>query len=120
MYRRSKHPVALLGRPIMLLQDVRLLAKVLRGKLVLQSADSVRLSNKTSLDEARQAFTLLDPIATDGWWTRAWAFQENYLAGQRMILLISHPLYLKDIEDSAIFGSVPRELGIHSTRHIYA
>jgi hypothetical protein len=75
VYSLSKHPVALLGRPIEWEHELDLLNRILTAKLV----DEL---NITKHDEILQALSLLSRITKDRWWTRAWTFQEDYRGGQ--------------------------------------
>ncbi|CAH0045704.1 unnamed protein product [Clonostachys solani] len=117
VYGNSQFPVALLGREMNQIQDVRLLAKIMGGRLVVGGIDGARLSRKTSREEVRGALALLDAITSDKWWTRAWTFQENYRGGTRMTLLIHHsPDFEKTKREFGdVFGYVPGELSIQST-----
>ena len=117
VYASSQFPVALLGREIKQTQDIRLLAKIMGGWLVVNGIDGARLSSKTSLKEVRGALTLLDMITSDKWWTRAWTFQENYRGSTRTTLLIHHAPNLERAkrELGHVFGYVPGELSIQST-----
>lgn len=97
VYKLSKHPVALLGMSIEWQDELDLLAKVLAGELVYKplGTSDFQLSPTTSQDEASRALGLLSRITKDRWWTRAWTFQENYRAGEKMTLLIRHPPFLE-------------------------
>ncbi|RKL10765.1 hypothetical protein BFJ70_g16488 [Fusarium oxysporum] len=84
VYSLSKHPVALLGRPIEWEHELDLLYRILTGKLVKEL-------KKTKHDEVLQALSLLSRITKGRWWTRAWTFQEDYRGRPDMTLLIRHP-----------------------------
>lgn len=117
VYGKSEFPVALLGRQMKQEQDMRLLAKIMGGRLVVGGIDGAQLSTKTSQKEVRGALTLLYDITSDKWWTRAWTFQENYRSSTKMTLLIHHPSNLERTkrEFADVFGYVPGELSIQST-----
>ncbi|GAB1319133.1 hypothetical protein MFIFM68171_09343 [Madurella fahalii] len=55
-------------------------------------------------------------VTDDRWWRRGWTFQENYRAGTKMRLLISHPPDLEPLKKHymALFGNVDGELSIGS------
>ncbi|KAK7213069.1 hypothetical protein V2G26_020247 [Clonostachys chloroleuca] len=116
VYGNSEFPVALLGRQMKQEQELRLLAKIMRGRLAVGRIDGTRLSRKTR-KKVRGALTLLDNITSDRWWTRAWTFQENYRSSTKMTLLIHHPSNLESTkgEFADVFGYVPGELSIQST-----
>jgi hypothetical protein len=89
VYKLSKHPVGLLGRPMKSKSELNLLECLLSGKLVDGSSD-FRVSTETTIHKAKKALGLLHDITQDRWWQRAWTFQENYRGGRRMRLLIRH------------------------------
>ncbi|KAK1834083.1 hypothetical protein QBC39DRAFT_253015 [Podospora conica] len=117
VYGLSKYPVALLGRPMESPQELVLLAKLLQGRLVSGPHRAPRVSKKTTMVEADLVLKLLDSITSDHWWRRGWPFQENYLGGGRMVLLIRHTnrleslkQRLRDIQGEPLFGDVQGEL----------
>ncbi|KAM5356989.1 hypothetical protein ACJZ2D_016728 [Fusarium nematophilum] len=117
VYKLSKHPVALLGKPIEWQDELDLLVKILTGQLVYkpQGTTKFQLSQTTSHDEASRALGLLSRITKDRWWTRAWTFQENYRAGANMTLLIRHPPFLEVQKRSyGLFPDVSCEICIKS------
>ncbi|KAF2175605.1 hypothetical protein K469DRAFT_702140 [Zopfia rhizophila CBS 207.26] len=67
-----------------------------------------------SLKKAREVLDVLDLIIEDTWWERAWIFQEEYLSGVRMRLLIrsSQSHHLKS--SSMRFGNIPGELEVRA------
>ncbi|KAL7912606.1 hypothetical protein GGI35DRAFT_440691 [Trichoderma velutinum] len=110
VYQLSKHPVALLGRPIQSESELNLLANILSGKLVDGNGNLA-----TTIHKAKKALLLLREITRDIWWRRAWTFQENYRGGQRMRLLIRHDLSLEQHKlRHRIFGKIPGELRVRS------
>ncbi|KAI1159001.1 hypothetical protein F5B18DRAFT_638779 [Nemania serpens] len=118
VYKWSDHPIALLENHMCSLSDLTVLVTVLKGKLVKGNGKTrhFRLSEASSLNEAQKALKLLIAIIEDRWWTRAWTFQENYVAWRKMTLLIRHSadLETRKREHSALFGVVPGELCIKS------
>jgi hypothetical protein len=108
VYHLSKHPVALLGKPIEWEDEMDILFKILDGQLL-------KRFSETSHQEILQALRLLSRITKDRWWTRAWTFQENYRAGVHMTLLIPHPQFLEAKKQAyRIFSDIPNELCIKS------
>jgi hypothetical protein len=108
VYSLSKHPVALLGKPIEWEDEMEILFKILDRQLVKRFAE-------TSHQDILQALRLLSRITKDRWWTRAWTFQENYRAGVDMTLLIRHPQFLEvKKQEYGIFSNLPKELCIKS------
>ncbi|KAL2015271.1 hypothetical protein VTK56DRAFT_5927 [Thermocarpiscus australiensis] len=119
VYSLSRHPVALLGRPIESGDEMDLLTRILEGKLVDENreAGGFQLSRGTNRSEAHRALMLLNAITSDHWWTRAWTFQECYRAGCQMTLLIRHAASLERHERSCnLFGDLPGELCIKFVR----
>ncbi|KAI3331465.1 hypothetical protein HD806DRAFT_477421 [Xylariaceae sp. AK1471] len=117
VYKLSAYPVALLERQIYSSGELYLLKAILRGKLVKgnEKTRQFRLSAVTTVNKARKALRLLIAIIKDRWWTRAWTFQENYVARKRMVLLMPHSIKLEAIKRRCeIFGNVPGELCIKS------
>lgn len=116
VYRLSKHPVALLARPLQTEFELDLLTDILSGHLV-DGDCNFRLSRPTTVDKATEALWLLGEITRDIWWSRAWTFQENYHGGDRMRLLIRHDQSLERQKlrvRHGIFGEIPGELCVWS------
>ncbi|KAF5697464.1 heterokaryon incompatibility protein [Fusarium mundagurra] len=110
VYSLSKHPVALLGKPIEWEHELDVLFKILSGQFVKEL-------EQTDDDEILQALSLLSRITKDRWWTRAWTFQEDYRGRRNMTLLIRHPDFLEAKKrEYEIFSDVPNELCIQSIR----
>jgi hypothetical protein len=112
VYIRSKYPLGLLFKPIMSLVDLYILISLLEGEFV-QSHDQ-KLTPKADLNTASKVIMLLAYITSDQWWERAWIFQEDYLSGIRMCLLIPHNI--SDIGQRAreYFGNIGGELKVYS------
>ncbi|KAM3449436.1 hypothetical protein MY3296_006901 [Beauveria thailandica] len=113
VYQLSKHPVALLARPLQMASELELLTRILSGKLV-DGDRNFQLSRATTLREAREALCLLREITEDTWWGRAWTFQENYRGGQQMRLLIRHHTSLEQRKNHKMFDKIPGELCVLS------
>ncbi|KAH0598276.1 hypothetical protein MHUMG1_03573 [Metarhizium humberi] len=109
VYSWSEHPVAILGRPMRTVSELRLLDSILSGKLVRNNRLQVP-SHRTS-----KALRLLHEMTQDDWWGRAWTFQENYRAMERMTLLIRHGPQLEKLKRRCGgFGTIPGELCVSS------
>ncbi|KAM3557714.1 hypothetical protein MY1884_004372 [Beauveria asiatica] len=113
VYQLSKHPVALLARPLLMASELKLLARILSGQLV-DGNTTFQLSRATTLHEGREALWLLCEITRDVWWGRAWTFQENYRGGQQMRLLIRHHQSLEQKKNKEIFDKIQGELCVRS------
>ncbi|KAK4108119.1 hypothetical protein N656DRAFT_718884 [Canariomyces notabilis] len=110
VYRLSRQPVALLGRPISSEDELDLLAKILKGELVDENHETgePQLSTGTGRSEANRALMLLNSMTSDRWWTRAWTFQESHCGGHQMTLLIRHFVGLERKKRSYdVFGQDP-------------
>ncbi|KAK3370804.1 hypothetical protein B0T24DRAFT_627072 [Lasiosphaeria ovina] len=115
VYKRSSHPVGLLGRPITSAYELRLLANILQGELTSVRGDQIRLSHHKSSKHTWHALELLSRITADKWWQSGWVFQENYKAGTRMALLIRHVEHLEPVKQRhPVFGTLRGELCIRS------
>ncbi|KAL7623278.1 hypothetical protein AAE478_006959 [Parahypoxylon ruwenzoriense] len=92
-----------------------LLNGILKGTFVDDRTGDLRLSMKKSDQQVKDALRMLGEITSGRWWERAFPFQENYLGGIAMILLISHPRTLKGQKQRhAIFNNIPDELCINA------
>ncbi|KAI0449284.1 hypothetical protein F5B21DRAFT_494853 [Xylaria acuta] len=117
VYKQSKHPVALLGRPLESHRELTLLYEILKGKFTNRSNSTgqFRPLQKGNVERAKDALKLLFAITSDLWWQRAWTFQENYKGGKEMVLLIRHPPSLETYKRRRrTFGKVPGELCVNS------
>lgn len=113
VYQLSNHPVALLARPVQSVSELRLLARILSGELVLK--DGTELSRgAVSHGGVCEALALLYDITQDMWWGRAWTFQENYRGGQKMRLLIRHDQSLEQEKNHQMFDNIQGELCVFS------
>ncbi|KAH6854122.1 hypothetical protein B0I37DRAFT_301688 [Chaetomium sp. MPI-CAGE-AT-0009] len=128
VYKSSKHPVGLLGRPITSALELKLLANLLQRKLTSGNGAYIRLSRNRNPQEAWLTLEILHRITKDDWWHRGWIFQENYKGGTRMKLLIKHSEDLEGLKHfygnmrnpygSPIFGNVEGELCIRSVNFL--
>ncbi|OTA65215.1 hypothetical protein K449DRAFT_463340 [Hypoxylon sp. EC38] len=112
VYKKSEHPVALLGRPITTKHELDLLYHILTREFPSGS----RSTGFMGCEEwEKNAVRLLYEITSDRWWQRAWTFQENYKGGMGMVLLIPHPQPLEAHKRKyRFFDNVPGELCIQS------
>jgi hypothetical protein len=78
VYKRSRYPVALL--------EITFGPGEVYLMGLLMSVKRVRSS------EAGRMVNMLRRVQKDRWWDRAWTFQEEYLAGEKLKLLIRHNL----------------------------
>ena len=114
VYSMSDWPLAVLFVPVRTPRELELLADLMRGCFTRQASKRKQgqcdgdLSLDPSLDEAGQyeILDLLYRLTSDPWWSRAWCFQEEYLAGRQMKLLIPHFLGPSAQIDEVIFGKL--------------
>ena len=114
VYQLSKHPVALLSRPVQNESELCLLKRILSRDFV-NTSPEIRLSRSATIHDARKALQLVREITRENWWGRAWTFQENYRGGRRMQLLIPHNPSLEEEKlRYRIFREIPGELCVQS------
>jgi hypothetical protein len=101
VYHRSRYSVALLE--IILESNEKELLDIL------MSGEYIR---RAKIDSMVQ---MLKHIQGDKWWTRAWTFQEEYLAGHNMELLIRHKS-IPGVRISSALGDMEGEARISATQ----
>jgi hypothetical protein len=99
VYNGSRYPVGLLSTIICFESHVGSLASLLGGELVKYSRrDDCSVLVEYDKEEASAVLDVLELLRKDRWWQRAWIFQEEYLGGQRMELLIRHTQELEAVK----------------------
>jgi hypothetical protein len=99
VYNGSLFPVGLLSTIICDESHIDSLASLLGGELVEYSRrDDCSVLVQDNKEEASGILDLLELLQKDRWWQRAWIFQEEYLGGQRMELLIRHTQRLEAVK----------------------
>lgn len=86
VYSWSKFAVGLMSTVLDSERDISLLYELLEGKLASESGFEATCDSR----KIEEVVGLLQLFARDQWWTRAWIFQEEYLAGTNMDILIRH------------------------------
>jgi hypothetical protein len=86
VYSGSKYPVGLMSTVLDSERDISLLHDLLCGNLVSEDCESTAIGSQ----KVEQVLNLLCLFSQDHWWRRAWIFQEEYLAGTSMNILIRH------------------------------
>ncbi|RWA13462.1 hypothetical protein EKO27_g1632 [Xylaria grammica] len=117
VYGRSRHPVGLLYQPVLSIAELELLAGLMEGRFFVKSGSEFELLPRLPREIACKILELLEAIASDIWWTRAWTYQENYRGNINMNLLIPHCISSDDYHDDFIklFENVPGEIVLNST-----
>jgi len=116
VYKKCKYAIGYLWAEIKTQTQVNLLRSLLSNQVVKYDPDE-RLPILNSGIDAEAAGEILDVLAQitdDKWWSRAWIFQEDYLAGTKMWLLIRHAKGLDKSYARNELGSLPGELVIKS------
>ncbi|MCJ1314407.1 hypothetical protein MMC25_008089 [Agyrium rufum] len=91
------------------------LSALMTGRIVRdQRKNPPILKDVISPQTAREVLDVLDRITDDQWWTRAWIFQEDYLVGTKMWLLIRHSPELDKSGTEKEFGRLSEELVVRS------
>ena len=67
VYKSSKHPVGLLGRPITSTWELKLLGNLLQRKLTSGTKTYIRMSRNRNPQEVWKALEILDRITKDDW-----------------------------------------------------
>lgn len=107
VYNGSWYPVGLLSTIICYEPHVRSLASLLRGKLVeSRRRDAYLVLAKYDKKDISIMLDLLELLQTDRLWQRAWTYQEEYLGGRRMELLIRHAFGLETVKREAFAALV--------------
>jgi len=111
IYKQSTLSLGLLFVRIDSKEQTERLRDLMCGTCVAQGQNAQRrnkYSLKISPKEAREVLHVLYLIIKDPWWERAWIFQEEYLSGDHMRLLIRSSQSRR--QRSSMLGNVPGEL----------
>lgn len=91
VYKGSRYPIGLLSTEIRESSHVLSLVALLDGRFVhFDRSDAILVLTACKVATKNDILDLLELLQKDRWWQRAWIFQEEYLGGQRMKLLIRH------------------------------
>jgi hypothetical protein len=89
VYKNATQTVGLLSSPIYSSTGAQLLANLLDGDLSFDDgAGDFHFCPDTDPETIRKVIHILVDLTKDSWWGRAWIYQEEYLSGLRMDLLI--------------------------------
>ncbi|ERF74440.1 hypothetical protein EPUS_06618 [Endocarpon pusillum Z07020] len=115
IYKQSALSLGLLFVRIDSKEEVECLRDLMCGSCVTEWQNrrgNDEYSLAVSLQKARKVLEVLDLIVKDMWWERAWIFQEEYLSGVRMRLLIRSSQSTRLKSSSMGFGNIPGELEV--------
>lgn len=90
VYARSRHPVGLLASILSQSDDIELLRDLLQGRFAFEVGNRLKLGIDHCDGKVSRLMALLKRLSQDPWWKRAWIFQEEYLGGLDMMLLIPY------------------------------
>jgi hypothetical protein len=94
VYSRSEHPVGLMATIINTEGEICALRSLLDSELASEKDVTIRCDGQM----IEQMMNLLERFSRDRWWSRAWIFQEEYLAGTSMNILIRHRPELEQVK----------------------
>jgi len=114
VYKESTKSIGLLSSPIFTSSGAALMAKLFDGKLTTKDDfGKFHLKQGVSNQTVVKVVRILEDLIGDDWWKRAWIYQEEYLSGLRMDLLI--PIGSKVLVPSG-YNLVPGEFCVQATR----
>ena len=116
LYKHCTYAVGYIWTQLRTRHQENLLVSLLRGEIVSDNRGSPTLAKNVDPETAYDTFRLIRLIVGDSWWERAWIFQEDYLAGLKMWLLIRcrDSIRFPNIEDTLY--SLPGEIIIKSVK----
>jgi hypothetical protein len=96
--------------------ELDLLVMLLRGRVSIDRAPRKypELRKTVDAESVANILALILKIVADPWWSRAWIFQEDYLSGRRMQLMIRHSTGLSKSHAVKELGNLPGEILISS------
>jgi hypothetical protein len=115
VYEGCKFAVGLSTTPLMHQDELVVLVELLAGYIFQDADDTDTPKYKYSPTMEAQLLktqTLILRILSDSRWSRAWIFQEDHLASNRMKLLIPHSKGLKTCNNMYDFGFLPGNLTV--------
>jgi len=114
VYQKADKTVGLLSRQIYSSNGALMLAGLLDGCLALKD-DLGRFHFRPGVCHStiHKVLRILQDLIGDKWWKRAWIYQEEYLSGKYMDLLIPVDL---GIQVPLPYGRVPGEFCVQATR----
>jgi hypothetical protein len=116
VYKNCAYAVGYLWTRLQRQADMNRLSDLLSGRVVerkLVEGNPILLEG-IDTEVVREVLDVLMIITNDVWWTRAWIFQEDYLAGRRMWLIIRHASGLRKPFVHNKLGSLRGEVVVRS------
>lgn len=107
VYRNATQSVGLLSNPIYTSTGAQLLTSLLDSDLSFEdSARNFHFHDDIRAEKIVKMIHILEDLVGDSWWDRAWIYQEEYLSGLRMDLLIP---VKSGVRVPARYGRIARE-----------
>jgi hypothetical protein len=89
VYKNATKSVGLLSTPIYATTGAQLLGRLLNGDLSFEDdSGNFQIYHNVPDKTVVKTIRILKALVQDSWWDRAWIYQEEYLSGPRMDLLI--------------------------------
>lgn len=94
IYQNAEKTLGLLSTPIESTTELRLLTRLMDGELTMKSPRGLpTFRPNIGRGTIENTIRILHRLTTDVWWSRAWIYQEEYLAGTKMDLIF--PLHVE-------------------------
>ncbi|KAJ9658007.1 hypothetical protein H2198_003976 [Neophaeococcomyces mojaviensis] len=113
LYQTAETSLALLFVPIRTTRELKKLENLLQGEYVTRDTKRKRddfdiydglLLTDCETDTVYNILDLLHRLVSDPWWSRGWCFQEEFVSGPRMNLLIPTNVHPSLIPQGGSFG----------------
>jgi hypothetical protein len=116
VYKECTYAVGYLWTQLQTQTEMDRLSELLGGRIVEQKLvdGNPVLVRGIKHEVLREVLDVLIRVTNDVWWTRAWIFQEDYLAGRDMWLIIRHDSGLRKPTAHNKLGSLPGEVVVKS------
>lgn len=116
VYKQCTYAVGHLWVEIKTQTQIDYLWKLLAGRITKYDSEKQSPILQDGINEqmADEILSLLIQITDDQWWSRAWIFQEDYLAGTKMWLMMRHVRGLDKSYAYEILGDLTDEVVIRS------
>jgi hypothetical protein len=114
VYQKADKSVGLLSRRIYISNGALMLADLLDGSLALEDdLGQFRFRPSVCHRTINKVLRILQDLTEDHWWKRAWIYQEEYLSGRNMDLLIPVDL---NVQVPPPYDRVPGEFCVQAPR----
>ncbi|RMZ67761.1 Heterokaryon incompatibility [Pyrenophora seminiperda CCB06] len=116
VYKKCTYAVGYLWTQLQTQIEMDRLSDLLSGRIVQRNfvEGNPTLIDGINNEVVREVLNVLTRITNDIWWTRAWIFQEDYLAGKQMWLMMRHVPALRKPLGHGELGSLRGEVVVRS------